>query len=117
MPVPVDNIEKQIEKITEILNSKIVVYTKLQEASDYLAVLLGQKKLLSTEYFYPLEKLIKLFDEKDIIIPKELHEALSNVLLEFDYYFDNLAELRYCDNLKELAEVIENYLEIVGAAV
>lgn len=93
MLVPVNNIEQQIEKIREILNSIKIDYQQLQEFCGYLTESLITESLLPIKYFYQIEQLIKLFHKKDIIISKELNKALGDVLLNFDHYYDNSEEL------------------------
>jgi len=103
--VPIDDIEKQIEKTTAVLiNSKEKVHPWLYPISNQLAELLNQQSLLPIKYFYPLEKLIKLFDTRDVVIPAELNDALFKVLMNFDHYFDNS---------EERAKAINDSLDIV----
>jgi|GEM_PF-5806023 len=107
MPVFTDNFQKQIELIEEVLkNNNEPTCPLLKDKFNDLAKLLNQQTFLSLEYFCSLEKIIKLFDEKNIAIPKELNKALFNYLLELEDYFDNS---------KEFTEAIYNCYEIIDA--
>ncbi|CEO17440.1 hypothetical protein RMONA_05320 [Rickettsia monacensis] len=84
MPVLVDNIEVQIEKLYEVFDliDNEGADPWLWAVSDCLAGLLDQyKESLSIEYVYPLMQLIKRFEEKNTITPKMLNNALSNINL------------------------------------
>ncbi|MFV9890812.1 MAG: hypothetical protein AB8U54_03060 [Rickettsia conorii subsp. raoultii] len=84
MPVLVDNIEVQIEKIYEVFDliDNEGADLLLWAVSDCLAELLDQyKESLTIEYVDPLMQLIKRFEEQNTIIPKMLNNALSNILL------------------------------------
>lgn len=106
MPVPVDNVENQIEKINKILNRTIIDYLELHQAFDCFAQLLDQYNLVSDEQFYPLKVLIELFDEKKIIIPQKLNKSLFYLLLEIqDDFIDS----------EDFVKDIDNCLEIVDA--
>ncbi|AFB31751.1 MULTISPECIES: hypothetical protein [spotted fever group] len=81
MPVLVDNIEVQIEKIYEVFDliDNEGADLLLWAVSDCLAELLDQyKESLTIEYVDPL---MKRFEEQNTIIPKMLNSALSNILL------------------------------------
>lgn len=103
MPVPINDIERKIEKISLILDNyeplcliigKEKVNHHLHITSNNLAELLDKEMPLSIEYFDPIVRLIEQFNKIEIIIPQELNNALSNTLLNFEhnYYSDELQE-------------------------
>lgn len=111
MPVPTDNIEEEIEKVSFILDNyeqlclvdRERVNLCLHIISNNLVELLDQKMPLLIEYFDPISQLIRRFDKVKIVIPQELNDTLCDILLTFD---DN-------DDFEVLQEIVNYYIEIL----
>lgn len=112
MPVLMDNFEKKIKEVSEILNinNREIVDLELREASNDFAQLLDQYNLVSREQFYPLKILIELFDEKKIIIPTELNKSLFYLLLDIqDAFIDSEDFVKDIDNCLEIVDALGDY--------
>ncbi|HJD55104.1 MAG TPA: hypothetical protein LFW21_00230 [Rickettsia endosymbiont of Pyrocoelia pectoralis] len=96
MPVPLDDIEKDINTISLILDNykRLCLIDKegvdyyLHALSNNFAGLLDQKMSLSIEYLNPIVQLIKKFYKINILMPQELNNALCNILLNFDHNYE-----------------------------
>lgn len=84
MPVPTNEIERQIEvlhKIHEVLGNQENILIDL--AIKYLGEILSQSTSLTINYLPPLMKLIKEFFTLDIELPTKLEDSLYDILNSF----------------------------------
>ncbi|WP_341788874.1 MULTISPECIES: hypothetical protein [unclassified Rickettsia] len=66
--------------------------------------------MVSREQFYPLKILIELFDEKKIIIPTELSNALFYLLIDIqDNFIDSEDFVEDVDNCLEIVDALGDY--------
>ena len=104
MPVHVDNIEIQIEKLIKKLNDES--WNNHWLTFGPLTIFLNKQLLIPIEYIYPIEKLIKVFEEKKVLIPLGLNESLSKMLNKFKCCLENSDEVK---------DILDYCLEVTGA--